>query len=70
MVSKLQVKIESTEKEVGEKFNVLDKDNDGQLSADELRDAIVKLFRRNYTVEEAEKLINELDENKDGQSKS
>lgn len=70
MVSKLQVQIESTEKAVGEKFNVLDKDNDGQLSADELKEAIVKLFRRNYTIEEAEKLINELDGNKDGQSES
>jgi Ca2+-binding EF-hand superfamily protein len=68
MVTKLQTQIASTEKAVGEKFNVLDKDNDGQLSADELKDAIVKLLRRNYTEEDAEKLVDELDENKDGKS--
>lgn len=54
---------------VGEKFNVLDRDGDGQLSVEELKEAIVKLLRRNYSLEEAEALVNELDDNKDGKSK-
>jgi hypothetical protein len=70
MLSKLQTQIDSTEKVVGDKFNVLDKDNDGQLSAEELKEAIVKLFRRNYSVAEAEQLVSSLDNDKDGKSKS
>ena len=55
---------------MGDKFNVLDKDGDGQLSAEELKQAIVKLLKRNYSLEEAEALVNNLDNDKDGKSKS
>ncbi len=46
---------------VGDKMNVLDKDGDGELSAEELRDAIVKLLRKNYSLQEAQQLVAILD---------
>ena len=69
MLRKLSLHIDSTEKVVGDKLNVLDKDGDGELSAEELRDAIVKLLRKNYSVQEAEQLVAILDNDKDGKSK-
>jgi Ca2+-binding EF-hand superfamily protein len=54
---------------VGEKFNLLDLDKDGSLSTDELKQAIVKLFKRNYSETEAGQLVDEMDANKDGKSK-
>lgn len=66
MLAKLQVQLDSTEKAMGDKFNVLDRDGDGQLSAEELKQAIVKLLKRNYSLEEAEALVNNLDNDKDG----
>lgn len=66
MLAKLQKQIDSTEKVVGDRLSLLDKDGDGTLSAQELRDAIVSLLRKNYSVEEAEQLVNILDNDKDG----
>lgn len=66
MLSKLQLKLDSSEKAVGERFNLLDRDGDGRLTAEELRDAIVLLLRRNFSLQEAEGLVSLLDSDQDG----
>eukprot|EP01039_Chlorochromonas_danica_P001858 gene1858-2033_t len=66
MVKKLEVQIDSAEKEVGDKFNILDKDGDGQITAHELREAIVQLMRKEYSLQEADQMVDLLDEDKDG----
>lgn len=66
MVKKLEVQIDTTEKVVGDKFNVLDKDGDGHLTAHELREAIVQLMRRDFSLQEADRLVDLLDDDKDG----
>lgn len=69
MVKKLEVQIDSAEKEVGDKFNILDKDGDGQITAHELREAIVQLMRKEYSLQEADQMVDLLDEDKDGKGK-
>jgi hypothetical protein len=69
MLSRLQLKLDSSEKAVGERFNLLDRDGDGRLTAEELRDAIVLLLRRNFSLQEAEGLVSLLDSDQDGKSK-
>ncbi|RYH02083.1 EF-hand domain-containing protein [archaeon] len=51
---------------MGDKFNVLDKDGDGHLTAHELREAIVQLLRREFSLQEADQLVDMLDDDKDG----
>lgn len=69
MLSKLQLKLDTSERVVGERFNLLDRDGDGRLTAQELRDAIVLLLRRNFSLQEAEGLVSLLDSDQDGKSK-
>lgn len=66
MLSKLQVTMASSEKVVGDRFNLLDLDGDGRISTEELRDAIVRLLRRNFSQEEAQQLVSILDSDQDG----
>eukprot|EP01038_Epipyxis_sp_PR26KG_P006148 gene6148-8475_t len=66
MLGKLKIQIDSTEKAVGDKLNLLDLDGDGELSSDELKEAIVKTLKRTSSVQEAEELFAILDKDKDG----
>ena len=47
-------------------FPMLDLDGDGELSKEEIKDAIHNLFKRTPTDVEAEMMLNFLDKNKDG----
>ncbi len=47
-------------------FPMLDLDGDGELSKEEIKDAIHNLFKRTPTDTEAEMMLNFLDKNKDG----
>lgn len=51
---------------MGDKLNLLDKDGDGELSSEELKDAIVKILKRTSSLQEANDLIAVLDSDKDG----
>lgn len=45
---------------------MLDKDGDGEISSEELKEAIVKIIKRASSLKEAEELILTLDSNNDG----
>lgn len=67
MVSKLKVKIDTTEKVLGDKLKVLDRDGDGQISYDEVKDVIGTVMKRGTSTDESvEQLFSLLDSNKDG----
>ena len=66
MLGKLKVQIDSTEKAIGDTFNLLDKDGDGELSADELKVAITKILKRVSSEEEAKNIVQILDRDQDG----
>mmetsp|Transcript_28808 Transcript_28808/g.39604 ORF Transcript_28808/g.39604 Transcript_28808/m.39604 type:complete len:335 (-) Transcript_28808:45-1049(-) len=66
MLDKLKIKIDITEKALGDKFNLLDKDGDGELSSEELRAAIVSTLKRTTSPQDAEELIQMLDSDHDG----
>ena len=67
MVSKLKVKIDTTEKVLGDKLKVLDRDGDGQISYDEVKDVIGTVMKRGASTDESvEQLFSLLDSNKDG----
>ena len=51
---------------LGDKLYLLDRDNDGELSAEELKQAVVRTLKRETSVQDAEELIKILDRNKDG----
>lgn len=65
MVDTLKVRIDTTEKALGDKLNVLDKDGDGELSSQELKDAITNILR-SVSEAEAEEIVRGLDSNADG----
>lgn len=67
MVSKLKVKINTTEKVLGDKLKVLDRDGDGQISLDEIKDVVTTVMRKGAATEEhVAQLFEALDSNKDG----
>lgn len=67
MLGNLKVKINTTEKVLGDKLKVLDKDGDGQISFDEIKDVIGSVMKRGASTEESvEQLFSLLDSNKDG----
>ena len=51
---------------LGDKFNLLDQDGDGELSSEELRAAIVSTLKRTTSPQDAEELIRMLDSDHDG----
>ena len=51
---------------MGEKFRLLDLDEDGELSAEELKEAIVKILKRSCSQEEIDEFIQILDKDRDG----
>merc|ERR1712217_104566 len=55
-----------TDEELTEAFKVFDRDGNGNISKEELRHVMTNLGEK-LPEEEIEKLINEADENKDGQ---
>lgn len=48
-------------------MELLDSDNDGKLSTEEIQEAVVKILKRPSSVEEAEELVRILDQDRDGQ---
>ena len=67
MVSKLKVKINTTEKVLGDKLRVLDRDGDGQISLDEIKEVLSTVMKRGAATEEStQQLFSLLDSNKDG----
>jgi LETM1 and EF-hand domain-containing protein 1 len=69
MLDKLKVKIDTTEKAVGDKLKLLDIDNDGELSSEELKVAILKSLKRTPTEKEVEEIVKLLDSDQDGKVK-
>jgi LETM1 and EF-hand domain-containing protein 1 len=69
MLSSLEVELEKIDRDVGDRLNILDKDSDGVLSADELKHAVMTILRKTNTEEDVEWLISQIDENNDGMSK-
>lgn len=67
MVNKLKVKIDSTEKVLSDKLRVLDRDGDGEISYDDVKEVIGKVMKRGSSTEESvSQLFSLLDSNKDG----
>lgn len=67
MLGNLKVKINTTEKVLGDRLKVLDKDGDGQISFDEIKDVIGSVMKRGASTEESvEQLFSLLDSNRDG----
>lgn len=66
MLDKLKVKIDTTDKELGKKMHLLDLDNDGELSADELKEAFTKILKRLPNEDEIKDMIDSIDLDKDG----
>lgn len=68
MLSNLEVEIEEVDRHVGDRLNILDRDSDGVLSAEELRDAVMTILRKANTQEDVEWVISLIDEDNDGKS--
>ncbi|KAJ8542646.1 hypothetical protein ON010_g12165 [Phytophthora cinnamomi] len=66
MLSNLEVQIEEVDRHVGDRLNILDRDSDGVLSAEELRDAVMTILRKANTQEDVEWVISLIDEDNDG----
>lgn len=67
MVGNLKMKINTTEKVLGDKLKVLDRDGDGQISFDEIKDVVSTVMRKGAATEEhVAQLFDALDSNKDG----
>jgi LETM1 and EF-hand domain-containing protein 1 len=66
MLHKLKVKIDTTDKELGQKLHLLDIDNDGELSSGELKEAFTKILKRLPNEEEIIEMIDTIDLDKDG----
>ncbi|KAI9986603.1 hypothetical protein PInf_025556 [Phytophthora infestans] len=66
MLSNLEVEIEEVDRHVGDRLNILDRDSDGVLSAEELRDAVMTILRKANTQEDVEWVISHIDEDNDG----
>lgn len=67
MLDKLKVQLDTTEKALEDKFNLLDQDGDGKLSAEEIRETVTSILNRPISIKEAESFIEVLDTDKDGQ---
>jgi hypothetical protein len=70
MVSKLKVRIDTTEKALGDKLKLLDSDGDGQISFDEVKNVASTVMKKGHTsAEQLEQLFQVLDSNRDGKGK-
>lgn len=68
MLSNLEVELDKVDRDVGDRLYVLDRDSDGVLSAEELRNAVMTILRKANTEEDVDWLISQIDEDKDGRS--
>ncbi|KAF1322177.1 Letm1 and ef-hand domain-containing protein, partial [Globisporangium splendens] len=66
MLSNLEVELDKVDRDVGDRLYVLDRDSDGVLSAEELRNAVMTILRKANTEEDVDWLIAQIDEDKDG----
>jgi LETM1 and EF-hand domain-containing protein 1 len=69
MLNKLESRIEKAESAIGDKLRLLDKDRDGVLDAQELREVVHHALKRHATEEEAEAIVSMLDKDSDGKGK-
>lgn len=67
MLEQLEDELEDVDKSIGDKLRVLDKDQDGIVTAEEVYDAIHNILRNNNPDEAAKSIIELLDQDKDGQ---
>lgn len=68
MLSNLEVELDKVDRDVGDRLYVLDRDSDGVMSAEELRNAVMTILRKANTEEDVDWLISQIDEDKDGRS--
>lgn len=66
MLDKLESRIEKAESAIGDKLRLLDKDQDGVLDAQELREVVHHALKRHATEEEAQEIVSMLDKDSDG----
>lgn len=66
MINNLEQELEKVDNTIGDRLNFLDKDQDGVLSADELKAAVKNILRKHNTEEDAAWAVSQIDENKDG----
>lgn len=66
MLNKLESRIEKAESAIGDKLRLLDKDRDGVLDAQELREVVHHALKRHATEEEAQAIVSMLDKDSDG----
>lgn len=56
MVDKIEVQLSETQVKIGDKMHVLDKDDDGLLTRDEMAEALQQVLKRKISLEEALKI--------------
>jgi hypothetical protein len=66
MLSKLQNKIETAESDIGDRLQLLDKNRDGLLDVEELKEIMQTTLKRSASEVEIEELIQAVDSDKDG----
>ena len=66
MLGSLKKRIDSTEKALGDNLKLLDKDNDGELSTEELKEAIIKILKKDFADKDVDEMVQKLDRDKDG----
>jgi Ca2+-binding EF-hand superfamily protein len=71
MMKKLEVRVKQTEDQLGKKLQQLDKDRDGILDSNELREAVMKILKKkDLSAEETQNFIQLLDQDNDGKGMS
>nr|CCA15173.1 LETM1 and EFhand domaincontaining protein 1 putative [Albugo laibachii Nc14] len=66
MLSNLEVELDKVDRDVGDRLNILDRDSDGVLSAEELKHAVMTIMRKSNREEDVEWLVTQIDEDQDG----
>ena len=66
MLEGIESKIAEIEMSVGDKMNILDKDHDGVISVDELKDVLQHTLKRSLSDEDAQEIIDDIDIDGDG----
>jgi len=66
MVDKIEVQLSKAEIQIGDKLHLLDKDEDGILSQEEVVECLQQVLKREITNEEAEELFLAMDTDGDG----
>lgn len=66
MIGSLEDELQKVDDSIGDTLNHLDLDNDGVLTAEELKNAIKDILAKHNTDEDANWAVSQIDENKDG----